>query len=440
VIVFATEEQTNMNLAKPESIGISSQRLEQVSYWMERQVASNRLAGLSAMIHRRGENAYFNCVGQMDAEAGKPVTEDTIFRIYSMTKPITAAAAMICYEEGHFQLDDPIAKFLPEFSEMQVWDGTPGKLNTVPAKGYITVRHLMTHTAGLTYEFMEATPVEEYYREQKISFNPGRQTEGGANLAAMTNRLAAAPLVRQPGSGWAYSVSIDVLGRLVEVWSGHPLDHFFKERIFQPLGMTDTAFWVTPEKTNNFAACYTPSSGGDGLRSLNSQETVIRKGEGIGLKLSDAPSDSHYLKNPETLSGGGGLTGTIGDYGRFCQMLLQKGELDGTRILGRKTIEFMALNHLPDNKDMAAMGQPVWSESSAEGIGYGLGMAVVIDAAATQLLRSTDEYFWGGAASTAFWIDPAEDMFVVFMTQLIPSSFYPIRNELRVATYQTLID
>jgi CubicO group peptidase (beta-lactamase class C family) len=429
-----------MNLAKPESIGISSQRLEQVSYWMERQVASNRLAGLSAMIHRRGENAYFNCVGQMDAEAGKPVTEDTIFRIYSMTKPITAAAAMICYEEGHFQLDDPIAKFLPEFSEMQVWDGTPGKLNTVPAKGYITVRHLMTHTAGLTYEFMEATPVEEYYREQKISFNPGRQTEGGANLAAMTNRLAAAPLVRQPGSGWAYSVSIDVLGRLVEVWSGHPLDHFFKERIFQPLGMTDTAFWVTPEKTNNFAACYTPSSGGVGLRSLSSQETVIRKGEGIGLKLSDAPSDSHYLKNPETLSGGGGLTGTIGDYGRFCQMLLQKGELDGTRILGRKTIEFMALNHLPDNKDMAAMGQPVWSESSAEGIGYGLGMAVVIDAAATQLLRSTDEYFWGGAASTAFWIDPAEDMFVVFMTQLIPSSFYPIRNELRVATYQTLID
>lgn len=429
-----------MNLAKPESIGISSQRLEQVSYWMERQVASNRLAGLSAMIHRRGENAYFNCVGQMDAEAGKPVTEDTIFRIYSMTKPITAAAAMICYEEGHFQLDDPIAKFLPEFSEMQVWDGTPGKLNTVPAKGYITVRHLMTHTAGLTYEFMEATPVEEYYREQKISFNPGRQTEGGANLAAMTNRLAAAPLVRQPGSGWAYSVSIDVLGRLVEVWSGHPLDHFFKERIFQPLGMTDTAFWVTPEKTNNFAACYTPSSGGDGLRSLSSQETVIRKGEGIGLKLSDAPSDSHYLKNPETLSGGGGLTGTIGDYGRFCQMLLQKGELDGTRILGRKTIEFMALNHLPDNKDMAAMGQPVWSESSAEGIGYGLGMAVVIDAAATQLLRSTDEYFWGGAASTAFWIDPAEDMFVVFMTQLMPSSFYPIRNELRVATYQTLID
>ncbi len=179
---------------------------------------------------------------------------------------------------------------------------------------------------------------------------------------------------------------------------------------------------------------------GGGLRSLSSQETVIRKSEGIGLELSDAPANSHYLKNPKTLSGGGGLTGTIGDYGRFCQMLLQKGELAGTRILGRKTVEFMALNHLPDNKDMAAMGQPVWSESSAEGIGYGLGMAVVVDAATTQLLRSTGEYFWGGAASTAFWIDPDEDMFVVFMTQLMPSSFYPIRNELRVAAYQTLID
>ena len=429
-----------MDLVTPESLGISSQRLDQVSSWMERQVASNRLAGLSAMIHRRGKNAYFNCAGQMDVEAGKPVAEDTIFRIYSMTKPITAVAAMICYEEGHFQLDDPIAKFLPEFSDMQVWDGTPGELKTVPAEGYITVRHLMTHTAGLSYEFMEATPVEEYYRAHKISFNPGRQTEGGADLAAMTTRLAAAPLVRQPGGGWAYSVSIDVLGRLVEVWSGQPLDRFFEERIFQPLRMTDTAFWIAPEKAHRFAACYTPSSGGGGLRSLSSQETVIRKSEGIGLKLSDAPADSHYLKNPETLSGGGGLTGTIGDYGRFCQMLLQKGELDGTRILGRKTVEFMALNHLPDNKDMAAMGQPVWSESSAEGIGYGLGMAVVIDAATTQLLRSTGEYFWGGAASTAFWIDPDEDMLVVFMTQLTPSSFYPIRNELRVAAYQTLID
>ena len=428
-----------MEVVAPETVGMSSTRLKKMSSWMEQQISSNRLAGLSAMVHRRGKCAFFNCAGQMDVEAGKAMAEDTIFRLYSMTKPITAVAAMICYEDGYFQLDDPIAKFLPEFTEMQVWDGNPDALNTVPVEGYITVRHLLTHTAGFSYEWMEATPVEDYYREHKVSFNPGRQTEGGADLAAMATRLAHAPLVRQPGSGWGYSVSIDVLGRLVEVWSGQTLDRFFEERIFQPLGMADTAFSVAPEKRERFAACYEPTSGG-GLAGVSSQETVIRKSEGIGLKLSDAPTDSHYLQTPETFSGGGGLTGTLGDYGRFCQMLLNKGELDGVRILGSKTVEFMSVNHLPDNKDMAGMGQPVWSESSAEGIGYGLGMAVVIDAPTTQLIRSTGEYFWGGAASTAFWIDPEEEMFVVFMTQLVPSSFYPIRSELRVAAYQALID
>ena len=437
--MVAPEEYAHMQLVAPESVGLSSKRLEKMSSWMERQVSSNRLAGLSAMIHRRGQCAYFNCTGQMDIEAGKAMAEDTIFRLYSMTKPITAVAAMICYEDGYFQLDDPIAKFLPEFAEMQVWDGNPNALSMVPAEGYITVRHLMTHTAGFSYEFMEASPVEAFYREHKISFNPGRQTEGRANLSAMTTRLAQAPLVRQPGSGWGYSVSIDVLGRLVEVWSGEPLDRYFEERIFQPLGMVDTAFSVVAEKQERFAACYEPTSGGD-LSGLSSQEAVIRKSEGIGLKLSDAPPDSHYLEMPETFSGGGGLTGTIGDYGRFCQMLLNKGELAGVRILGSKTVEFMSVNHLPNNKDMAAMGQKLWSESSAEGIGYGLGMAVVIDAATTQLIRSTGEFFWGGAASTAFWIDPAENMFVVFMTQLVPSTFYPIRSELRVTAYQALID
>jgi CubicO group peptidase (beta-lactamase class C family) len=428
-----------MEVVAPETVGMSSTRLKKMSSWMEQQISLNRLAGLSAMVHRRGKCAFFNCAGQMDVEAGKAMAEDTIFRLYSMTKPITAVAAMICYEDGYFQLDDPIAKFLPEFTEMQVWDGNPDALNTVPVESYITVRHLLTHTAGFSYEWMEATPVEDYYREHKVSFNPVRQTEGGADLAAMATRLAQAPLVRQPGSGWGYSVSIDVLGRLVEVWSGQTLDRFFEERIFQPLGMADTAFSVAPEKRERFAACYEPTSGG-GLAGVSSQEAVIRKSEGIGLKLSDAPTDSHYLQTPETFSGGGGLTGTLGDYGRFCQMLLNKGKLDGVRILGSKTVEFMSVNHLPDNKDMAGMGQPVWSESSAEGIGYGLGMAVVIDAPTTQLIRSTGEYFWGGAASTAFWIDPEEEMFVVFMTQLVPSSFYPIRSELRVAAYQALID
>lgn len=428
-----------MQIVAPETVGLSGERLNRLHDWMQKQVDSNRLAGLSALVHRSGQTAFFDFVGQMDVEAGKPVAEDTIFRIYSMTKPITAVAAMICYEEGHFQLDDPIAKFLPDFADMQVWDGTPGALNTVPAEGLITARHLMTHTAGFSYEFMEATPVEEFYRQNKINFSARSERQPGVDLGAMVARLASAPLVNHPGTAWGYSVAIDVLGHLVEVWSGQPLDQFLAERIFQPLGMTDTAFVVAPEKLDRFAACYEPTEGG-GLGNLNSTETVTRKSDGVGIKLQDAAADSNYLKQPETFSGGGGLTGTIGDYARFCEMLLNKGELNGVRLLGRKTVEFMAENHLPDNKDMAAMGQPVWSESSAEGIGYGLGMAVVIDAVTTQLMRSTGEFFWGGAASTAFWIDPAEDMFVVFMTQLVPSSFYPIRSELRVATYQAIID
>ena len=426
-----------MEVAEPEILGFSSARLNKLTVWMENQVTSRRLAGLSTLIHRRGKCAYFNCVGQMDVEADRPILDDTIFRIYSMTKPITAVAAMICYEEGHFQIDDPIAKFLPEFSEMHVWDGNKGALNTLPAENLITVRHLLTHTAGFSYEFMEASPVEEFYRENEIIFNPGRRTGDVSDLAETTRRLAKAPLVRQPGCGWGYSVAIDVLGRLVEIWSKQPLDEFFADRIFQPLGMIDTAFRVDVDKIHRFAACYDPSEGG-GMSGINSQHTHIRKSGGVGIKLNDAPKDSHYTKVPKILSGGGGLTSTIGDYGRFCQMLLQKGELDGARILGRKTVEFMTVNQLPNNKDMAAMGQAVWSESSTEGIGYGLGMAVVIDAPTTQVIRSTGEYFWGGAASTAFWVDPAEDLFVVLMTQLIPSSFYPLRNELRVATYQAL--
>jgi CubicO group peptidase (beta-lactamase class C family) len=428
-----------MQVVAPETVGLSGERLTRLHAWLQKQVDSQRLPGASTLVHRRGQTAFLDVVGQMDVEAGKPVAADTIFRIYSMTKPITAVAAMICYEEGHFQLDDPIAKFLPDFTEMQVWDGTPDTLNTVPAEALITVRHLMTHTAGFSYEFMEATPVEAYYRANKINFSSRGEKQQDVTLADMVARLAKAPLVNHPGTSWGYSVAIDVLGHLVEVWSGQPLDRFFEERIFQPLGMTDTAFLVPADKIDRFAACYEPAEGG-GLAGIGSLDVGIRKSDGVGLKLADSPADSDYLQSPAVFCGGGGLVGTIGDYGRFCQMLLNKGELDGTRILGRKTVEFMAVNHLPDNKDMAAMGQPVWSESSAEGIGYGLGMAVVLDAATTQVMRSTGEFFWGGAASTAFWIDPEEDMFVVFMTQLIPSSFYPIRGELRVATYQSIID
>lgn len=419
----------------PETVGFSGERLERLAGWMQRQVKGERLPGLSLLVHRRGQVAFARCVGMADVEAGKPVRDDTIFRIYSMTKPITAVAAMMLYEEGCFQIDDPIARFLPEFTDMQVWaGGEPGQMRTVPAEAPITVRQLMTHTAGFTYGFMEATPVDAFYREHKINFE-GR----GLTLAEMTERLAQAPLLCQPGSQWNYSVAIDVLGRLVEVWSGMPLDQFFDERILQPLGMTDTAFSVPEHKLDRFAACYGPATGG-GLSGVNAPKAGITDVAGVGIKLTEAPDKSRFTGPVSLFSGGGGLTGTLADYARFCQMLLNGGELDGMRLLGRKTVSFMGLNHLPGNADMAAMGQPVWSETQTDGIGYGLGMAVVLDPAAAQVMSSPGEIHWGGAASTAFWIDPAEQLFVVLMTQLLPSSTYPLRRELRVLTYQALID
>lgn len=422
-------------VVQPETVGLSSDRLARVSRWMERQVKGERLPGLSVVVSRKGQIAFAECTGQMDVEAGKPVQFDTIFRIYSMSKPITAVAAMMLYEDGCFQLDDPIASFLPEFADMQVWTGgEPGKLRTAPAENAITVRHLMTHTSGFTYAFMETNPVDAYYRDNKVEFNPGT-----GDLAEITKRLAKAPLVFQPGTRWNYSVSIDVLGRLVEVWSGMSLDRFFAERIFAPLGMTDTAFSVAADKVDRFAACYGPATGGK-LGSVNAPKSMLRDTRGVGIKLMDAPADSNYTRTPLAFSGGGGLTGTLADYARFCQMLLNKGALDGERLLGRRTVEYMAENHLPDGKDMAAMGQPVWSETNTDGIGYGLGMAVTLSPAQSQVMGSAGEYHWGGAASTSFWIDPAEDLYVVLMTQLLPSSTYPLRRELRVLAYQAIVD
>lgn len=420
----------------PETVGFSGERLERLTTWMQAQVDGERLPGLSLLVGRRGQVAFARCAGLADVEAGKPVRDDTIFRIYSMSKPVTAVAAMMLYEEGCFQLDDPIARFLPEFAELQVWSGgEPGQMRTVPAQTPITVGQLFTHTAGFTYGFMETTPVDAFYREHKIGFESRR-----TNLAEMTTRLAGAPLLAEPGSQWNYSVSIDVLGRLVEVWSGQTLDRFFAERIFAPLGMSDTAFVVAEDKLERFAACYGPATGG-GLSGITAAKPVTGDVAGVGIKLVEkADGESRFAGDVALFSGGGGLTGTLGDYARFCQMLLNFGEYDGQRLLGRKTVEFMGLNHLPGNRDMAAMGQPVWSETNTDGIGYGLGMAVVLDPAAAQVMTSPGEIHWGGAASTAFWIDPVEDLYLVLMTQLLPSSTYPLRRELRALTYQALID
>lgn len=395
--------------------GLSTARLARIDDWANELVASGKLAGLTALVARRGETAYFKCFGLADIARAEPMTEDTIFRIYSMTKPLTSVAIMMLYEQGKFQLDDPITRFLPCFANMRVaTGGTRAKLETEPAKRDITFRDLLNHTSGLTYGFMESSLVDEQYRSQNIDFQMAT-----TSLADVVTRAAALPLIAQPGEAWNYSIATDVLGYLVEIISGQPFETFLAEKIITPLGMVDTGFHVPTEKLPRLAANY--ARGADGQP-----------------KLIDDPQTSRYGKPRMVHSGGGGLVSTNADYLRFCQFMLNKGVLDGVRLLGRKTVELMTSNHL--RGDMAAMGQPRFSESSYAGIGFGLGFSVMLDPAHAQILGSPGEYAWGGAASTAFWIDPQEEMIVIFMTQLMPSSTYPIRRELRVLTYQAIID
>jgi CubicO group peptidase (beta-lactamase class C family) len=402
------------HVVPPESVGLSSSRLQKIDPWMQRLVADRKLAGLSVAVLRRGELAYCAATGLADIARGVPFTRDTLVRIYSMTKPLTSTAILMLYEDGHFQLDDPISRFLPCFANPRVFiGGSRARPETEPAARGITFRDLLTHTSGLTYGFMDATAIDALYRETGVDFQLSDLT-----LAEVVEKAAALPLLAQPGTAWNYSVATDVLGRLVEVISGEPFDRFLGARVLAPLGMTETTFRVTPEMLPRFAALY--ARGADGAPTL----------------MDDVPT-SIFLKS-RLPSGGGGLVSTLDDYLRFCRCILNKGELNGVRLLGRKTVELMTANHL--RGDMADMGQARFSESSYAGIGFGLGFSVMLDPARAQILGTAGEVAWGGAASTAFWIDPAEDMAVVLLTQLMPSSTYPIRRELRVLTYQAVID
>jgi CubicO group peptidase (beta-lactamase class C family) len=405
----------------PEDVGLSAERLSRIDGWMDRMVADGRLAGLSVNVLRRGQLAYSRATGQSDMARGTAFGPDSIVRIYSMTKPLTSTAIMMLYEEGRFQLDDPISRFLPAFARQRVaTGGTRGKIDTVPAMRDITFRDLLTHTSGLTYGFMESTNVDAMYRDTGVDFQTSDKT-----LAEVVDLAAACPLIAQPGAEWNYSIATDVLGRLVEVISGQPFHVFLAERVLAPLGMTDTGFHVPSDKLARFAANY------------------VRHPKTGAALLFDDPATSRFAAHPPVCSGGGGLVSTAGDYLRFCRMMLDEGELPhgeqgGVRLLGRKTVELMTANHL--DGDMAAMGMPRFSESNYAGIGFGLGFSVMLDPARAQILGSPGEYAWGGAASTAFWCDPAEDMAVLLLTQLMPSSTYPIRRELRVLTYQAIID
>ena len=389
--------------------GLDPVRLARIGPWMRTWVESGRLAGTTVMVHRRGRTAYLESAGLADIERGVPMTPETVVRIYSMTKPLTSVALMMLYEQGLFQLDDPIADALPCFREMQVWS----EAGAVPAARAITYRDLLTHTSGLTYGFMNATPVDALYREAGIDFQTA-----DATLGELVERLAALPLLAQPGSAWNYSVATDVLGHLVAVHSGMEFPDFLATSVLQPLGMHETAFVVAEALRPRFAANYA-------------------RGEDGRAALLDDPATSRFLR-PRLASGGGGLTSTITDYMQFCRMMLGGGALDGIRLLGRKTVALMMSNHL--GGDMASMGQARFSESSYEGIGFGLGFSVMLDPARAQIVGTPGESAWGGAASTGFWIDPAEDMAVVFFTQLTPSSTYPVRKQLRVLTYSAVVD
>ncbi|MEW6188309.1 MAG: serine hydrolase domain-containing protein [Thermodesulfobacteriota bacterium] len=405
-------------IVTPEEVGLSKERLARIEQHLtQRYLTSKKIVGTLTLVARQGKVAYLSPLGLMDRERNKPMTEDTIFRIYSMTKPITSVALMMLYEEGYFQLDDEVYKFIPEWRNLRVYaSGNFPLFLTTPPQRPMTIRDLMTHTSGLTYAFMERTNVDAAYRKLNIGV-----LGAGGTLREMIEKLAMVPLEFSPGTFWNYSVSTDVLGYLVEVMSGMPFDQYLQKKIFEPLRMADTAFYVPPEKTERFAANY-------------------RREPDKTLVLEDDPGKSSYGEPPTFFSGGGGLVSTAADYFRFCQMLLNGGELDGARILGRKTIELMTMNHLPEGKDLSELSVSTFTQIATEGNGFGLGFSVHLGSDKSQVIGSVGEYAWGGAASTAFWIDPKEDLIVIFLTQFMPNATFNFRNQLKAIIYPAIID
>ncbi|HZB72347.1 MAG TPA: serine hydrolase domain-containing protein [Acidimicrobiales bacterium] len=398
--------------------GFDADRLSRIDRLLDRYVDDGRLPGWLVLVARHGRVVHLATGGHADVEAGRPVEVDSLFRIYSMTKPITSVAAMLLYEEGAFELKDPVSRFIPAFADVRVYrSGSALNPATEPAAEPVRIWHLLTHTAGLTYGFHHAHPVDAMYRRAGFEWGTPR----GADLAACCDLWAGLPLVFQPGSEWNYSVATDVLGRVVEVAAGTSLDRFLAERILRPLGMTETAFWVDEADAGRLAALYSPSP---------------KTGRIVRNDLLGAAA----VEPPTCLSGGGGLVSTAADYHRFTRMLLGEGEVDGVRLLGTRTARFMAQNHLPGGVDLEAIGRPLFAETTYDGVGFGLGLSVVLDPVANKVLSSPGEVAWGGAASTAFWVDRAEGITAVFLTQLLPSSTLPVRSQLRQLVYQALVD
>ena len=386
----------------------------------ENYLKTGKMPGFSVLVSQGGDVQH---------RSDQAYSKDSIFRIYSMTKPVTSIALLQLYEQGLVHLNDPVSKFIPSWKNLRVF-GAGSSLNytTVGLEREPTVQDLLTHTAGISYDWMYQHPVDAIYRRKGIA----SLSRGGNDLAAMCDALAEAPLLFQPGTRWNYSLATDVVGRLIEVISGRSLDVYFQQEILDPLGMADTGFWVSDDKADRFTQNFAqPSLSPFGLPEGADVDALM-------VPIDSGGPDSGFRSKPGFLSGGGGLTSTMDDYHTFCKMLLNGGTLDGVRIIGRKTLEYATSNHLPNGADLAKMGQSAFGESTFAGMGFGLGFSVTLSPSDTRVIGSAGSYAWGGAASTLFWIDPEEDLIVIGMTQLMPSSAYPIRDQIRQMVYASL--
>ena len=411
-----------MELA-PKNTGLSTARLERITEHMERNyIGPQKIAGAQVAVMRHGHLAYFRSFGQMDIARGKAMADDTIFRIYSMSKPITGVALMTLYERGYFQLNDPVSRFFPEWKNHRVYvSGDVDNMVTEAPVRPVTIRDMLGHMGGLTYggQLAAVGGADETDAVGLSYKRVGANRQQGETLMGFMDKLAKVPLAYQPGERWLYSLSTDVCGALVERISGKRFDKYLQDEIFDPLGMKDTSFRVAPDKVDRFAANY-------------------RRGPDKKLHVIDDPQTSAYLSEPTFHSGGGGLTGTTEDYLRFTEMLRRGGELDGARILGPRTIDLMRMNHLKDGKDLTQMAVGGFSETANEGVGFGLCFATTMDPVRSASL-GTGDYYWGGAASTIFWVDPVEDISVVFMTQLMPSGTFNFRGQLKSIIYSSIV-
>jgi CubicO group peptidase (beta-lactamase class C family) len=410
----------------PFGAALNERQLERITEHLQsRYIDAGRIAGCQVAVARHGHVGYFRSFGCRDLERSLPVEDDTIWRIYSMTKPITGVALLTLYERAMFQLNDPVTRFIPQWRDLKVRErAADGTERLVDPERPMTVRDLMMHTSGLGYG--GGRSLTELFSADNLARagapRPDHRSSSGATLESMVEHYAGYPLEFHPGAHWLYSVSTDICGRLVEIISGQRFDDYLRQTIFEPLGMTDTGFFVPDEKVHRFAASY-------------------RRDLAKRLVLIDDPERSGARKEPSFLSGGGGLVSTTADYLRFCQMLLGGGEVDGVRILGRKTVELMASNHLPGDCDLQSVATPGgYGEVGFAGMGFGLTVAVAKAPSQTQVIGSPGEFMWGGAASTIFWVDPAEDLTVVFMTQLIPSGTFNFRGQLKTLVYPAITD